>query len=325
MTRSTAIVCLFLLLTVSRSGLAEHPFSSSGKTSLTDSTLDYRVPSQHFVVLKAGEVTAILVDNEAIDIPELPGHREGYNGIASLKHSRNEENLFVPAYAGINFEHIHDGTLDHLKEKFEPRKFPMQLRLVDQSTVELYQAPTGNFQLESCGRYHLDRDGSITYSFECRPHADRFAHGYIGLFWASYINGPEDKAIHFTGEPQSGGPPRAIRAVTPKHGVEAVHPPKGQQWFPTIDDDFPLSLVGNYSNYVYTEPSYFGIRDDLRFEQSFRSRDQIFFVQSPSGGGGNPAWDFQWFIPDCKVGETYGFTMTTRYTPVATESSSGRP
>ena len=37
--------------------------------------------------------------------------------------------------------------------------------------------------------------------FRFRPTQHVFTHGYIGLFWASYINAPEDKSIYFRFSP----------------------------------------------------------------------------------------------------------------------------
>lgn len=295
-----------------------HPLAAEGVTSLTNPGIQYTVPKEHHVVLKRGPVTAVVVDNSEVDLPEVPGHKRRYNGLAVLKHSRQPRNLFVPSYAGLNYEHIHDGNTAVInKEKFEPREFPMQLRVIDDHTMEVYQAPTPIHRLESCGRYAILPDGTIEYTFECIPRAGDYRNGYIGLFWASYINQPEEKAIHFKARKAgSTGQGEWLRAVTPKHGINSTHPPAGP--LPTLkhDQDFPLTLVFNRSDYVYTEPWYYAVSHGMAYVAMFRERDRIWLAQSPSGGGnGNPAWDFQWFIPDFKIGEAYGFTMRTGYLP----------
>lgn len=287
------------------------------RTSLSDPAIRYRVPKEHYVRLKRGDVTVILVDNTAISSPDLPDHRAGYNGVASLSHARHPDNLFVPGVAGLNFEHIHDGTKVGLVEKFEPRVFPMELRIIDEFTVELYQPPTGNWKLESCGRYRLLEDGVIEYTFECIPRENAYRHNFIGLFWASYIHQPEEKSIVFQGRP-AGTAEAAdwIRGITPRHGTDSTHRPQGVPALPPVDADFPLTLVNHPSLYEYTQPWYYGVSHGMAFVQMFRTKDHIWLAQSPSGGGnGNPAWDFQWFVPNPQIGRTYGFTMRAAYLP----------
>ena len=318
-TRLSAAAVLWgcAMFCIAGTSFAGHPLAAPGITSLTDPSVRFRLAEEHYAVLQRGDVRAIVVDNAELNLADLPGHRAGYNGVASLTHTRRDANLFVPSVAGLNFEHIHDGTAGGLKEKFEPRRFPMQLRVVDGHTVEVYQEPTGNWKLESCGRYQLLEDGTIEYTFECIPRAGGYRNGYIGLFWASYIQQPESGAIFFRGRRrEEGGPARWIEAVSPAHGTDSTHAPAGQAALPPVDADFPLTLVNHPSRYVYAEPWYYGVSHGMAYVQMFRACDRIWLAQSPSGGGaGNPAWDFQWFIPDYQVGQAYGFVMRAAYLP----------
>jgi hypothetical protein len=286
-------------------------------TTLSDSSIDYRVPEKPYVVLRRADIEAVVIDNQAVDDDLLPGHRAGYSGVASLKHTDRRENLFVPFYAGLNFEHIHDGTTQDRKILFEPRNAPMELRLVDRHTAELYQKPTPKYRLESCHRYQLLEDGTIEMTFECIPRERSFTRGYVGLFWASYIHQPESLDIHFKGH-RVDDPPGShwIRGITPAHGTLSTHLATGDERTFAHDPDFPSTLVFNRSQYRYAEPWYFGVSHGMALVLMFRPKDEIRLSQSPSGGGrGNPAWDFQFLIPDYEVGQRYQMVMRAAYLP----------
>ncbi|MCA9111596.1 MAG: hypothetical protein KDA52_16705 [Planctomycetaceae bacterium] len=286
-------------------------------TTLDNDGIAYTTAEAGYAVLKQGLVTAVIVDNRAVDNEVLPDHRAGYSGIASLTHTEQPQNLFVPTYAGLNFEHIHDGTNEPRDILFEPRKAPMELRVINDRTVELYQPPTPHWKLESALRYELLDDGTIELTFECIPRERTFAHDYIGLFWASYIHQPESLDIHFRGlDDGKQQAARWIRGVTPAHGVFSTHQSSNDDRQFAHDDDFDLTLVFNRSQYRYDEPWYFGVSHGMAFVQMFRTQDQVRLSQSPSGGGnGNPAWDFQFLIPDYEVGQRYQLVMRAMYVP----------
>jgi hypothetical protein len=289
-------------------------------TSLSNPSIKFTRPGRPYVVLRRGDIEAVIVDNSAVDDDVLKGHRAGYSGIALLRHSKRPENLFVPAYAGLNLEHILDGTASADREiQFEPRNHPMELRLIDGHAAEICQPPTFHHALESCQRYELLADGTIELTIEVAARKATFGNGYIGLFWASYIHQPESLDIHFRGTPAGSPgaqPPDWIRGVTPAHGVLSTHRSTTDARRFTHDEPFPLTLVHSLSNHLYAEPWYFGVSHGMAFVQMFRPKDQVRFTQSPSGGGtGNPAWDFQFNVPDYRVNHVYQFVMRAAYLP----------
>jgi hypothetical protein len=193
----------------------------------------------------------------------------------------------------------------------------MELRVVNGHTAELYQAPTPNWRLESCTRFELEKDGTVHMIFECIPRARVFKYRYIGLFWASYIHQPESPAIHFLGHEVGGGPERWIEAVSPKHGVEATHIPEhDHRDFAQAADFQSRYQIFAWSKHLHSKPFYYALSHGMAYVLMFRPADMIRFTQSPSGGGpGNPALDFQWFIPDYRVDQAYGFEMRMAYVP----------
>ena len=311
MIRICVIAAVFLARTEAAG--AEEP----GRTTLSVPSIRYTVPETPYVVLTRGDVEAVVVDHRAVDDDVLRGHRAGYGGLAVLRHARRRDNLFVPAYAGLNFEHIHDGTTRAREVLFEPRNAPMELRRINEHTVELYQKPTPHWGLESCTRYEMLPDGAIEMTVEFIPRRRSFRNDYIGLFWASYIHRPESGAIHFLGHPDRGDrTPRLIDAVSPAHGVRATHLAADDSRVFPHDGDFPLTLVFNRSDVLYDEPWYYGVSHGMAYVQVFRPRDRVRLAQSPSGGGvGNPAWDFQAFFPDYEIDRRFTLVMRAVYVP----------
>jgi CubicO group peptidase (beta-lactamase class C family) len=325
-----ALSILSAVLPITRVALREAQGSTEaplppGRTSLSDPGVLYTVPDKGYVVLRRGEIEAVIADNRAVDDEVLPGHRAGYHGVAALRSGRDGQNLFVPAYSGLNLEHIHDGTTRPREILFEPRQAPMELRAIDQSTAELYQPPTPTWGLESCLRYEILDDGTIEMTFECVPRRDTFRGGYLGLFWASYIDRPQSLDVHFRGAQEGSGATAAgwLRGFTPKHGEAATHRAIEDLRNLPHDADFPLELPFGFSRLRYAEPWFYGVCRGAAFLQLFRNEDDVRLTQSPSGGGpGCPAWDFQWIVESPRVGRRYQLVMRAAYVPVSGKGES---
>lgn len=254
---------------------------------------------------RAGDLTAIIGDNSAAG-----EHRAGYNGVWSLIHRTEAANLFVPAVAGLNLEHIFDGDKDDAdggrKIFFEPRNSPMTFKKLSDTEAELYQPPTPTFHLESWTQFKLSAPHYLDLSFRCRPTQHVFAHGYIGLFWASYMNAPEDKSMYFRG----GGLWQQL--CTQRHNDESTVRHRDDKLDLKFSPNFRDCLFKNLSPLRFEEPVFYGLYHKHMLVVMFDRTEGVRFTHSPSGGGiskeretTNPAWDFQYIIPRYEVKKEY--------------------
>ena len=268
--------------------------------------------------LETDMLEVVIADNDAYG----PEHRAGYNGVSELRlKSGNQKNLFVPSYAGLNFEHIFSGDAASFGWNiFEPRRARMQVIRLADNKVELRQERTEHWPLRSRLVYELKGD-AIDFTCFGTPLEDAWKkHGYIGVFFASYIQAPEDMSIQFIGRSRPGRGdtrPRWIKHLPEKHGVAANHRPAGSNWDPLLDDGFNIDLVKGISDLEYLYPFYFGRSGEnvlvLMFGKTGED-GELRFAQSPSGGGkGNPAWDFVYFRRDYAVGREFSFRARALY------------
>lgn len=262
---------------------------------------------------QVGELTAIIGDNTANEV-----HRAGYNGIWSLMHNSSSRNLFVPAYAGWNLEHIFDGEVDDSHEVFfEPRHAPITFRKISDSEAELHQPPTPTFHLESWTRFKLVEPHYIDISFCCTVRRHVFQRGYIGLFWASYINAPDDKSIYF-----QDGKGLWTQLCTQQHDDESTVCHQNDEIQLTFSDRYRDALFRNLSPMRYYLPLHYGFFEEHIWIVMFDRTEGIRITHSPSGGGTNtqlrttnPAWDFQLIVPEYDANTEYSFNARVVFRP----------
>ena len=258
-------------------------------------------------VFEAGELRATIGDNSA-----RGAHRAGYNGIWDLRHKASTRNLFVPAYAGLNHEHIFSGDADaEAADFFEPRRAPMTFKRISDTGAELHQPPTPTHFLESWTRFELVAPHYLDMHYRCRATQHVFERGYIGLFWASYINGPLDPAMRFRGD---GGASSWKLLKTKAHNHESTVRHRGDTIELDFDEGSRPALYKSLSPMRYELPLFYGTFEKLTFALMFDRSEGIRLTHSPSGGGrnaelkrSNPAWDFQFIIPEYEVLEEYQF------------------
>jgi len=214
----------------------------------------------------------------------------------------------------MNLELYFDG-IEHDRDKlFEPRRAPMTARQTGDATVELHQPPTPEWGVESWTTFTLTPPHYIDFHYRALLHKDTFRDGFFGVFWASYIDHPEDIAISFPA--MIDREQRWVRHYSPVHGIESTHrhhadpceiEPTGQQ---------TVLLYGSYSPWKYTRPMYLGVSHGMSYVFMTEDNPHVRLTQSPSGGGpGSPAWDWQLVAPGTASGDEHTLSARVAYTP----------
>ncbi|MBK8506258.1 MAG: hypothetical protein IPL46_31090 [Saprospiraceae bacterium] len=110
--------------------------------------------------------------------------------------------------------------------------------------------------------------------------------------------------------------PALIRAYSKEHGVESTHLSFSEDRDYYFAENFNARLANHFSDLKFDMPFFYGRFSDMVLAYLFDSDQVIRFSQSPTGGGpANPAWDFQWIIPDPVVGKVYSFKTRLIYKP----------
>ncbi len=266
------------------------------------------------LTVSKGNIRTVFVDNSAYS----PDHKKGYNGIAELYHSEQNNSAFVPDFSGLNLEHIFNG--ESPVSFFEPRKAPMELYRKSDSEILLYQKPTPHTKVESLMEFKMCEPDYIDFRFSCVLHDENFAeHDYAAFFFASYINQPPNLSMYFFGEENESKTDRSnrvIRAFTDIHGEKSTHKSVSDNHNLYFAPDFSITLANHFSDYRYSEPFFYGRFRNMVLAFLFEENDFVRFSQSPDGAGpGNPAWDFYYVIMNPEPGGKYSFNGRIVYKP----------
>ena len=267
--------------------------------------------AEEFIVLKTGKLKATIVTNRAYG----DRHRAGYNGVSELYHPAQDSTPFVPEYAGLNLEHIFSNIIP--EDIFEPRKHSMQLVMLGKDEVALYQKPTPQSHTESLTLFKLVAPHYIDMTFRFVVHdTDYFEQGFAGIFWASYINTPSDRKVYFKGFEKDEKKAKWIAAYSEKHGEKSTHKSVEDDHEFEFEDQYRMSLVNHFSDYRYEKPYYYGRFHNMVLAYLFEGSDLVRLSQSPTGGGEfNPAWDFQYIVPEVEAGKVYEVRVRFIYKP----------
>ena len=297
---------------------------------------------ERFPCLETSAFLAFIADNAALGI-----HRAGYNGVASLipKHSGN--NLLVPTYAGLNYEHISLAGLAPYRHEsgwpFEPRCEPMRIESADKELVVLVQPETSHSHVEARITFSVREPHYLHQCVELTPRR-RFCSGReqnrLSTLWASYMHVPPDRHIYLKADWRTGGdlanwfgltkashgsPEWQIRPLPDDRDISAPeHLEAMQSREPLSQEELARLAEGGVGTEWLDGPLsfYYGLcHGSQMFLMMFRQPDRVRLAYSPWGGGQQPAWcpawDYILQVEDAEPETTYAWDVCLALKPYA--------
>ncbi|HAV63602.1 MAG TPA: hypothetical protein DCY13_14705, partial [Verrucomicrobiales bacterium] len=160
-------------------------------------------------------------------------------------------------------EHIFNGeTEDEREFFFEPRTAPMTFTRLSETEAELHQPPTPTFHVESWTRFKITPPHYLDMHFRCVGHQHVFPRGWMGLFWASYINAPDDKSMHFLGGLE-GQPASWTQLCTQHHNDQSTVRHRNDRLQLQFENPKQPALFKSLSPLRFDLPLFYGHLDDL--------------------------------------------------------------
>ena len=236
-------------------------------------------------------------------------HAPGFNGLWSLVPTGMEEDMIGRQLAGLNLEHYINGTDEDGKNPevlFDPRHSPMEFERVSDSCFLLYQPPTRFFQVESWTEFTVREPNIIDMAFRCIPRKAVFPNGWLGVFWATYVEAPKEPSANFLGyENAADESPRWLTT----DGSQMVY---GRQ--ARVPLKFPGPMRGHAMATTdprrWAKPFYYAVWRDRAYLLMFDTDHDLgmYAGKVKTKKGWNP-WDFQMIIHEPKVGSQYELSV----------------
>lgn len=271
------------------------------------------------IKLETESFTAFISDNEATDI-----HRKGYNGIASLIPKDIGNNIFVPAYCGLNYECTWiEGVDQTYDQMFEPRMSQMYVEDSGPDFAVLYQPPTGFKGIEARISFKVCPPCYIHQNVKLKFHKQLMKQMNFTSLWASYLHASPNRNVYMKLQYPDKALEGWIGITKEKHRAPYYIVQDLPSHELTVSDHLTLAenplLTPRFEELDNPLSFYYGLYYDYAFIMMFKQPEKVRLAYSPNGGDElppwSPAWDYMLNLKDVECGKTYEWDICLAIKP----------